>query len=196
MRAIRIGNDIHIKWWLVINGGRIKLNDVQLDIEIRDSTGHVTTLDYVVTDNKYIELDFYGIYQKRLGTYRLTAWINKHKLGQAVIDECEVFRLVDCSHEENGKDNNIVNTETISLMSNMFVGVSGLDIDENGVLLYNGKRYQLTIIKDEDGNGIPDYEDRLRKIEDSLTEMTNDDVSNAWNKVFGRGSSDRQLISQ
>lgn len=40
-------------------------------------------------------------------------------------------------------------------------------------------------IVDADGNGIPDGEDRLNRIEESLKEeMTNDEISDAWRDVF------------
>lgn len=147
MKSIRKGNDIHIKWWLVIDYGRVKLSESNIQVMITDSSGHSTPLKHVVTNDEYIELDYRGILHGKLGKYTLTAWINKGQYGQAVVDQCDVFKLVACSHEECGSDNSNINTETVCIESHVFVGVSGLDIDENGVLTYNGKRYQLTAIE-------------------------------------------------
>lgn len=50
----------------------------------------------------------------------------------------------------------------------------------------NTKLKQMLSVEDEDGNGIPDGEDRLSRIEEQIGEdMTEDDIVEAWNKVFG-----------
>lgn len=91
--------------------------------------------------------------------------------------------------------------------------VSPITLDENGVLTdrRTGMRYQLTAfdgdpavvarindleddnaklkqilsLEDEDGNGIPDGEDRLQRLEEEDEPLTDDDINNVWNQVFG-----------
>lgn len=147
-KSIRKGNDIHIKWWLVVNDGRIQLKDADLKIELTDSRGRRSLMPYTVTNNEYIEMDYFGMFHGALGNYTLTAWLNKGQHGQAVVDEVDIFKLVATSNHSGGMDDHNISTETIDLRSQVYVGVCGLDIDENGVLTYNGRKYQLSEIKE------------------------------------------------
>lgn len=48
----------------------------------------------------------------------------------------------------------------------------------------NAKLKEMLSLEDEDGNGIPDGEDRLNRIEESLRdEITEADIDDAWSQV-------------
>lgn len=135
MKNIRKGNDITIKWFLSIDNGRMALAEANLSVYIIDAWGKKTPLTPAVHD-EYIELKYYGIRQGKLGVYRLTAILNEGEIGQAVVDECEVFRLVGCSHEEEGEDNANLNCESVTISSAMSVGTKGMSAYE--IWLNNG----------------------------------------------------------
>ena len=207
MIKIRKGNDFVIVWQVIINKGDVTLEELEnVDFELTDQFGNLCPIEAEI-HGEYAYIRFLGVDQKRTGEYKLTLWVNKGRRGQAVVDRCHVFALTPCTDKaEQGEQTGLTICPDLSIESvNLAIGIKGdkgdpgetpdlsgvysrlsaqerinesqqIQIDKNRE---NSEQIQQAIsIEDENENGIPDGEDRLRKIESDIADvqpMTDED---------------------
>ena len=126
MKKIRIGNDIKIRWNIVVNGGKTALSDLQnTRLIITDPFGREKMIPFVIEDGAVV-CCLKGTEQKQIGNYILTFWANYGNDGQAVIDCCDFIQITkrSCiSKNENHINLNI--NEFVELSSSIEIGVQG-----------------------------------------------------------------------
>lgn len=81
MEAIRIGNDIVVRWDIFRNGAPAeleKIDDLAIVLSCRGEQRRIT--DYLIEDNTLV-FTFYGRDQKKTGAYTLTYIENESRTG-------------------------------------------------------------------------------------------------------------------
>lgn len=125
MNKIRIGKEFLIRWTIKVNGENSDLQQFDWTVRLISPFGRRFDLDYIIEQNAIV-LTISRQMQRHTGVYRLEAWVNKDKDGQSVVDCCNAFTLVNCTCEEHhANDSNISVSESISLDSDMVLGVQG-----------------------------------------------------------------------
>lgn len=101
MKNMRIGKDIALAWAIRTSNDE-KLSDIELSIDMKDPRGNVIALSqFEVVDDK-VTIGLKGTAFKFLGNYTLTAWKNKGKDGQTMVDAINAFSLVASTDMEGG----------------------------------------------------------------------------------------------
>lgn len=129
MKSIRKGNDIEVRWTIFAESGNgsspYSLDGKDLSLYARFSTARIVQVkDFTVSGN-VLTWTFRGKDQRYAGDYRLTLVENEGKDGMKTVDKCEAFRLVECSCETGGEDNNNIESVSVELSSNIEVGAQG-----------------------------------------------------------------------
>lgn len=100
MEKIRIGKDIVGRWNILTNHQVVALEGRDLTLELKSPVGEVMVLPLVIEGVNTIVFTFHGIDQKNMGTYSLTLWENKGKVGQTAVDKIQAFTLVADTEKE------------------------------------------------------------------------------------------------
>ena len=143
----RIGNDIRVKWALVLKGTSdpFILSGKNVSLYLRGVTGKKKIEDFSVAGNT-ITWTFYGKDQKHTGVYSLILVVNEGVEGMVTTDACNFVNLVSCSCKTGGSDDCGVYTETIELTSTIeYVAGEGGSYDDTEI------RNQLTELSAELG---------------------------------------------
>lgn len=138
MEAIRIGNDIVVRWDIFRNGAPAeleKIDDLAIVLSCRGEQRRIT--DYLIEDNTLV-FTFYGRDQKKTGAYTLTYIENESRTGMYTKDEVDAFILVDSSAKagSDGCQCCVQATAVVELSSKIAVPSDGLSAYE--VALKNG----------------------------------------------------------
>ena len=118
MKSERIGNDIKIEWSILRQGVPFSLTDKDVTIYLGSPFGRTKISGFSIDSNKVL-WTFFGKDQKSLGKYSLILVVNEGNEGMITTDICDFVNLVDCSCKVGGADDAGVQTETISLTSNL-----------------------------------------------------------------------------
>lgn len=172
MKKIRIQNDIRIKWRVFRYGEPEDLTSKNVVVKLLDPKGRVAPVTYEIEGNE-VTIDFEGRNQSVVGVYSLLLVENGGEVGMVTLDEANVFQLVPSSKSEGGTDFAVAEVQKVEMSTDLDIPANGLsayeiwlkhgnngteedflasfstpklDIDENGVLTYNGMRYQLQVI--------------------------------------------------
>lgn len=138
MEAIRIGNDIVVRWEIFRNGAPAeldKIDDLVIVLSCRGEQRRIT--DYLIQGNTLV-FTFYGRDQKKTGAYTLTYIENESRPGMYTRDETDAFILVDSSAKigSDGCQCCVQTTAVVELNSKISVPSDGLSAYE--VALKNG----------------------------------------------------------
>lgn len=118
MKSERIGNDIKIEWGILRQGVPFSLTGKDVTIYLGSPFGRTKISGFSIDSNKVL-WTFFGKDQKSLGKYSLILVVNEGNEGMITTDICDFVNLVRCSCEVGGVDDVNVQTETISLTSNL-----------------------------------------------------------------------------
>ena len=135
MTNLRIGNDIIVKWALVMKGTSdpFILSGKNVSLYLRGVTGKKKIEDFSVAGNT-ITWTFYGKDQKHTGVYSLILVVNEGVEGMVTTDACNFVNLVSCSCKTGGSDDCGVYTETIELTSTIeYVAGEGGSYDDTEI---------------------------------------------------------------
>lgn len=128
MEKIRIGNDITIRWEILVkNGDELKpydLTDKSLRIYLNNMFGRREQKDFS-TDGNAVIFTFPGRSQRHTGKYQLTLVENEGLDGMHTVDECDAFELVRCSCMEGGDAESHVEIQQLAFASVMSIGGGG-----------------------------------------------------------------------
>lgn len=183
MTNLRIGNDIIVKWALVMKGTSdpFILSGKNVSLYLRGVTGKKKIEDFSVAGNT-ITWTFYGKDQKHTGVYSLILVVNEGVEGMVTTDACNFVNLVSCSCKTGGSDDCGVYTETIELTSTIeYVAGEGGSYDDteirkelaNKVDKEAGKGLSSNDYTDEDKvklDGLENYDDS--ELSRELTELS------------------------
>lgn len=133
MKAIRIGNDIVVRWYILKNGQPADLSSTARHISvILSCRGDERRINDYVIEGNCIVFTFYGRDQKKPGTYRLTFVENEGLENMHTVDSCDAFILVDTSQKVGGQcgcDNlQVESVNLTSMLSAPSDGLSAYDI--------------------------------------------------------------------
>lgn len=132
MKDKRIGNDISVKWSLLVKGtgDPFDLSGLPLKLYLKNMYGRKALEDFSVQDNQIL-WTFYGKDQKHTGKYSLELVVNEGVVGMMTTDICDLVRLVSCSCKAGeGTDECGVETETIEVQSEVeFVAGAPIEVD-------------------------------------------------------------------
>lgn len=138
MKAIRIGNDIVVRWYIFKDGQPAELSSIAKRISvILSCRGEERRINDYVIDGNCIVFTYYGRDQKRPGTYRLTFVANEGLENMHTVDSCDAFILVDSSQKVGGQcgcDN--LNVDSVNLTSRLWAPSDGLSAYD--IALKNG----------------------------------------------------------
>lgn len=133
MKAIRIGNDIVVRWTISRNGAPATLNadNISLLISARGQQYRIT--DFFIEGNTIV-FTFLGKDQKCCGAYNLICIENEGVEGMHTTDMTDAFILVDSSSKAGrGCCPEQVQLETVDLESELFAPADGLSAYEVAV---------------------------------------------------------------
>ena len=116
MKDVRIGNDISVIWSLYSDQKPFPLEGLKLSVYLKGMYGKTKIEDYTIKDNE-IHWTFFGKDQKHTGKYSLTLVVNEGAEGMVTTDVCDLVRLVSCTCQADGSDEEGVQTETIAVNS-------------------------------------------------------------------------------
>lgn len=116
MKDVRIGNDISVIWSLYSDQKPFLLDGLKISVYLKGMYGKTKIEDYTIKDNK-IHWTFFGKDQKHTGKYSLTLVVNEGAEGMVTTDVCDLVRLVSCTCQADGTDEDGVQTETIAVNS-------------------------------------------------------------------------------
>lgn len=116
MKDVRIGNDISVIWSLYSDQKPFLLDGLKISVYLKGMYGKTKIEDYTIKDNE-IHWTFFGKDQKHTGKYSLTLVINEGAEGMVTTDVCDLVRLVSCTCQADGSDEDGVQTETIAVNS-------------------------------------------------------------------------------
>ena len=117
MKDLRIGNDINVKWSIYAEGAPFSLEGKEISLYLRTPYGKKEVTP--VVEGNAVLWTFFGKDQKHTGKHSLELVINEDAEGMVTTDACDFVNLVDCSCKVGGADDAGVQTETISLTSNL-----------------------------------------------------------------------------
>lgn len=123
MKKIRIGNDIAIRWKITINGESKPLEGMSLRLTLSNDFTGVFEIPFTIEDN-FVNSKYHGVDQVETGEYTLTLWVNYGEHDQAVVDECDAFKLVPCTCASDDLESDIAD-EVLNLESEMAIGIKG-----------------------------------------------------------------------
>lgn len=116
MKDVRIGNDISVIWSLYSDQKPFLLDGLKISVYLKGMYGKTKIEDYTIKDNE-IHWTFFGKDQKHTGKYSLTLVVNEGAEGMVTTDVCDLVRLVSCTCQADGSDEDGVQTETIAVNS-------------------------------------------------------------------------------
>lgn len=116
MKDVRIGNDISVIWSLYSDQKPFLLDGLRISVYLKGMYGKTKIEDYTIKDNE-IHWTFFGKDQKHTGKYSLTLVVNEGAEGMVTTDVCDLVRLVSCTCQADGSDEDGVQTETIAVNS-------------------------------------------------------------------------------
>ena len=116
MKDVRIGNDISVIWSLYSDQKPFLLDGLKISVYLKGMYGKTKIEDYTIKDNE-IHWTFFGKDQKHTGKYSLTLVVNEGAEGMVTTDVCDLVRLVSCTCQADGTDEDGVQTETIAVNS-------------------------------------------------------------------------------
>lgn len=158
MRRIRIGKDVNIRWVLKAPAFVTFTKD-NLTIELKDPKGRSSQCGYYfdsVSDEGYVVMSsLKGIDFSILGNYTLSAWLNKDKPGQSVVDMVNAFSLVNSTIAEDNRNDcgcGHFNIDTVDIQSEFFfAGPKGEDGVSPVVDMYDNGNSTVITITDKTG---------------------------------------------
>lgn len=125
MEKIRKGNDIEILWAIYagqgVNEAPYDLTGRNLKLYIKNQFGRTEVSDYKI-DGHIIGFTFFGKDQKHSGDYTITLVENEGSEGMHTVDECDAFRLVNCSCEADSDNEGRVECIHLQFRAQMSVG--------------------------------------------------------------------------
>lgn len=134
MEKIRKGNDIEILWAIYvgqgINEAPYNLAGRNLSLYIKNRFGRVKVEDFTVNGH-ILKFFFWGKDQKHTGDYSIELVENEGLKDMHTVDECNAFRLVNCSCETDHDPEGRVECIHLQFRAQMSVGFpsSGGDSD-------------------------------------------------------------------
>ena len=132
MRDVRKGNDIKVRWSLVVKGTSdpFNLSGLPLKLYLKNMYGRKEVDDFSV-DGNTILWTFFGKDQKQTGEHSLELVANEGVEGMMTTDICGLVNLVSCSCKVgDGTDGCGVETETIEVQSEVeFVAGAPIEVD-------------------------------------------------------------------
>ena len=112
METVRIGKDITFIWEVRKDGSALTSGDAAyMSVEIAARNGKAQNLPFSIVDNKIVAV-WYGVKQTEVGSYRLTAWYNRGKVEESVVDVVWAVTLSRYTTEETYDD---IDTVTIEI---------------------------------------------------------------------------------
>jgi len=142
MRKIRIGNDIVIRATVTRLGEAESFDGKTLELSLRSA--YETVRLATVAVGNVLTAVWLGSEQRKTGTYKLTLVEDYGEGSRNTVDECEVFALVACSHQESG----LTGRQTIDAAMDISAGASGVtrDVDLEISAPANGlSAYELAV---------------------------------------------------
>ena len=136
MKDIRKGNDINVRWGIYAEGAPFSLEGKEISLYLRTPYGKKEVTP--VVEGNAVLWTFLGKDQKHTGKHSLELVINEDAEGMVTTDACDFVNLVSCSCKVGGADEQGVQTETISLTSNLEYVASGA-YDDTAVWEYIDK---------------------------------------------------------
>lgn len=132
MRAIRIGNDIVVRWSIFRNGKPVDLEDDSSQRRFYLTCKQETVpLENPLIKGNQITYIFQGRDQKYPGEYRLLYKENEGEVGMHTMDSVGAFVLVDSSCKSGGEDScQCLKSESVEMTSNLAVPSDGLSAYE------------------------------------------------------------------
>ena len=124
----RKGKDLRLIWAVTTGGAPVSLEGRDITVELSNFYSGTITLPISVEGNR-IEIIFRGTEHKSIGRYTLTAWENKGRLNQNVVDRVDAFELVSTTNDEGGESTcHNFDIETVDLGTSdlNMVGVNGI----------------------------------------------------------------------
>lgn len=137
MKDKRIHNDLNVMWSIFADDAPFSIEGKQVTIYLRTPYSKKEIAGYSISGN-VITWKFLGKDQKHTGKHSLELVINENAEGMVTTDACDFVNLVDCSCKVGGADDAGVQTETISLTSNLEYVASGA-YDDTAVWEYIDK---------------------------------------------------------
>lgn len=128
MKNHRIGNDINVKWSIFSEGAPYNLEGLQVTLYLKDSLGKRAVTGFSLQENNVL-WRFAGKDQTRTGRYSLELVINEGKSGMITTDICNFVNLVQHSCMIGGSDASNIETDSMSLTSDL--GSVPVIIDES-----------------------------------------------------------------
>lgn len=100
METVRIGKDITFIWQVRKDGRALTAEDAaNMCVVIAARNGKGQSLPFEIVEGKIVAV-WYGIKQTEVGDYRLTAWYNKGKIEESVVDVVWAVTLSRYTNEE------------------------------------------------------------------------------------------------
>lgn len=130
----RIGNDIHVRWEILLKSTRelLSLSGKKVSLYLKHCYENRTIDDFTIVDN-VVNWVFRGATQKHTGVYSLVLVVNEGTEGMITVDVCKFVEIVSSSCQEGGVDTGNIHTESIDLISTIdyvsVVGGSSVTVD-------------------------------------------------------------------
>lgn len=122
----RWGKDLHFKWNVNVNQGKIDLSELDLKVVMTDFFGNVIVCPHTLS-GRMISWDFLASQQTNYGEYGITLWANYLRTGQSAVDIFNKFELVPTTDMETpGGDDTALDFVTVDLGdTEMAIGLPG-----------------------------------------------------------------------
>lgn len=205
MGKIRKGNDIEVLWEIYVGSG---INEAAYDLTGRNLTLYFqnqfgkTKAESFEVSGHIIRWVFFGKDQKYTGNYTLTLVENEGLEDMHTVDECDAFRLVNCSCEADNDQEGRVECIHLQLRSQISVGFpssGGSDIVVDNVLSESSENPVQNKVVTGALNNLKDSLQGLSSSVQSLSDKVNsygDDIANAVDKSEESKKAVESLASQ
>ena len=156
MKNHRIGNDINIKWSIFSEGAPYNLEGLQVTLYLKDALGKRAVTGFSLQENNVL-WRFAGKDQTLTGRYSLELVVNEGKTSMITTDICNFVNLVQHSCMIGGSDNSNIETDSISLTSDLgsvpvIIDESLSEVSENAIA---NKVVTIELNKKADKSAIP-----------------------------------------
>lgn len=170
MKDKRIGNDISVIWSLYSDQKPFLLDGLKISVYLKGIYGKTKIEDYTIKDNE-IHWTFFGKDQKHTGKYSLTLVVNEGAEGMVTTDVCDLVRLVSCTCQADGTDEDGVQTETIAVNSEVELLSGELGKIDTALDPMSANAVQNKVITKELNNKVDKVSGKQLSTEDFTTEL-------------------------
>lgn len=163
MKNHRIGNDINVKWSIFSEGAPYNLEGLQVTLYLKDALGKRAVTGFSLQENNVL-WRFAGKDQAHTGRYSLELVVNEGKTSMITTDVCNFVNLVQHSCMIGGSDASNIETDSISLTSDLgsvpvIIDESLSEVSENAIA---NKVVTIELNKKADKSAIPTKVSQLK----------------------------------